>query len=234
MKNIFWMMCGLFISLHVKAQLVQENIRFDAGVGSHFLHGQLANDYKISARPWNFVNVGMSYDTKRKYLIRFETAMDMNRAEKGTPEIWTDYFRGTLGLGYDFMQSFKGKKRPSAGTNAGFKEKFRLDAFMGLGVSIMVNKRRYPLDYDNRVHSMDYMMNVTWALIPSYKITNNFSVFARASFTAHIRQAYTFDMNEGRDNPLFDGGFMNAAIGVSYRPFSSTRIGRGPRLRSLD
>jgi hypothetical protein len=224
---VFWTGIG-------HAQIVQENIRFDAGLGSHFLHGQLSDGYKISARPWNFVSAGMTYDTKRNYFIRVETAMDMNRAEEGTPEIWTDYFRGTVGAGYDFMKIFKTKSRSNPGSSPTFKDKFRLDTYMGVGLSAMLNKRRYPADYGRRIHAMDYMMNITWAIIPSYKITPSFSVFARASFTAHIRQEYTFDMNEGRNNPLFDGGFMNAALGVSYRPFSSTKIGRGPRLRSLD
>lgn len=206
---------------HVHAQFIPANLRLDISTGNHFMHSQLGDGYKIKTAAAHNLMGGMSYLLKTNLSFRSELAIDMNRPYAGSNYFKNDYFRSTFGLSTDLLQiRFK---RTDGFKNAArlWQDKFKLHGFFGIGLSAMVNKVKFDVDYEKKIFLYDYMFNVTGSLMPTYYFNRYTSIFLRVSMIGHIRQAYTFDLMNYNPNPFFDGGFMNCGLGMAFTPFKS-------------
>jgi len=208
-----------FCQIH--GQFIPANLKLDISTGNHFMHSQLGEGYKIKAAAAHHVMGGMCYLIKTNVSFRSELAIDMNRPDAGSNYFKNDYFRSTFGLSTDILQiRFK---RTEGFKNAArlWQDKFKVHGFLGFGLSAMVNKVKFDVDYGKKIFLYDYMFNVTGSLMPTYYFNRYTSIFLRVSMTGHIRQAYTFDLMNYNPNPFFDGGFMNCGFGISFTPFKS-------------
>ena len=212
----------LVISVHTHGQFVPINLKMDASAGTHVLHSQITDGYKLEKIiPHNYA-FGLNYLLKSNLHLRGEVGVDLNRPAEGSLYFRNDYFRTTAGVSTNLLQLQLRKK--SSGQRSAvrlWQDRFKLYGFVGIGVSAMINKMKFAADYDKRIYVYDYMANVCAALTPTFQINRYNAVFVRAMMIGHIRQAYNFDLMAANDNRGFDGGFMTINVGYSFTPFQS-------------
>lgn len=212
----------IFITpIWVSCQFIPINLKMDLSTGSHFLHSQVTEGYKIEKLLPHNVAGGLSYLLKENLYLRGEVGVDLNRPADGSLYFRNDYFRVTMGVSTNLLQLHFLKTPGQKHAVQLWQDKFKLYGFVGLGVSAMINKMRFSTDYDRRIYIYDYMANFCASLTPTFQINRYNALFVRAMMVGHIRQAYNFDLMGNNDNRGFDGGFMIASIGYSFTPFKS-------------
>jgi len=212
----------IFITpIWVYGQFIPINLKMDLSTGSHFLHSQVTEGYKIEKLLPHNVAGGLSYLLKENLYLRGEVGVDLNRPADGSLYFRNDYFRVTMGVSTNLLQLHFLKTPGQKHAVQLWQDKFKLYGFVGLGVSAMINKMRFSTDYDRRIYIYDYMANFCASLTPTFQINRYNALFVRAMMVGHIRQAYNFDLMGNNDNRGFDGGFMIASIGYSFTPFKS-------------
>jgi len=212
---------ALLLVICARAQFVPINLKLDVSAGTQFMHSQITDGYKIEKIvPHNYVG-GLNYLLRSNLHLRGEVGICLNRPAEGSLYFRNDYFRATAGIATDLLQiSFKKTKGQRNAVRL-WQDRFKLYGFVGLGVSAMINKMKFPFDYDKRIYVYDYMANFCAAITPTYQINRYNAVFVRATMIGHVRQAYNFDLMSGNKNPGFDGGFMIVNLGYSFTPFQS-------------
>ena len=227
--NKLFVVLALFTSISVaNAQFSLPKVKIDGAIGNHFLHSQLTPGYDISNRPFNAFALGFSYMESKKISYRIDLGADLNRTAKNSLFLKNDYYRITFAVGNDLLnyvyRTFKDKEviRPK------YMENLQLYGFVGIGVSSMVNKLKYAKNEPRIDIPYDYMANVTFGLMPTYRFNPLMSVFMKFNVVTHIRQAYNSDMTYYNPNKGFDGAFMNFSVGFSIRPFRDDTYGGSP------
>jgi hypothetical protein len=215
---------GLLFTMCVfgmQAQFIPANLKLDISSANHFKHSQLTEGYAIKTSALHNLMGGISYFVRPNLSFRSELSLDMNRPEGGSAYLKNDYFRTTFGVSADLLQIHFKQSGEFKNAARLWQDKFKVHGFVGLGVGAMVNKVKFPREYDKPIFLYDYMFNVVASLMPTYYFNRYTAVFARIAMIGHIKQAYNFDMMDYNPNPLFDGGFMNLGIGLSFTPFKS-------------
>jgi hypothetical protein len=212
---------GLLLVFCARGQFVPINLKLDVSAGTQFMHSQITEGYKIEKIvPHSYVG-GLNYLLRSNLHLRGEVGVCLNRPAEGSLYFRNDYFRTTAGIATDLLQiSFKKTNGQRSNVRL-WQDHFKLYGFVGLGVSAMINKMKFPFDYDKRIYVYDYMANFCASLTPTYQINHYNALFVRATMIGHVRQAYNFDLMGGNKNPGFDGGFMIVNIGYSFTPFQS-------------
>ncbi len=193
----------------------------DVSAGTMLMHSQITDGYKIEKIiPHNIVG-GLHYMLKQNLFLRSEVGVCLNRPAEGSLYFRNDYFRATLGASTDLL-SIRLKKKPGQKNSVKlWQDRFKLYGFVGLGVSAMINKMKFPSDYDKRIFVYDYMANFCASITPTFQLNRYNALFVRATMIGHVRQAYNFDLMGANPNEGFDGGFLLVNLGYSFTPFQS-------------
>jgi hypothetical protein len=208
-----------FIALDSYSQFDVRKLKFEGCIGSHFNHSKLSEGYTISDKPYEAVGIAASYMKSKKICYRLEVGADFNRPTESSNYFRNDYYRVSFCVGTDLFSYIFDRHdapkiiRPTA------KSFFQLYLYAGAGFSTMQNQMPFEPNLTKKYLAYDYMYNLTAGVMPTIRLTSNHSIFFKVNFNAHIRQAYNFDMTDYNPNTWFDGGFYNAMIGFSFRPF---------------
>ena len=209
------------IPFWASSQFVPINLKMDLSAGTMFMHSQITEGYEIEKIiPHNFAG-GVHYLLKENFYLRAEVGVCLNRPADGSLYFRNDYFRSTLGVSTDLLRLHFDRKPGQRNSVKLWQDRFKLYGFVGFGVSAMINKMKFPADYDKRIYVYDYMANFCASLTPTFQINRFNAVFARVMMVGHVRQAYNFDLMGPNPNEGFDGGFMLVNLGYSFTPFQS-------------
>jgi hypothetical protein len=211
----------LGLTVHFRGQFIPVNVKLDASIGTHFMHSQMTDGYKLEKIIPHSFSGGLSYLLKENLYVRGELGVNLNRAAVGSEYFRNDYFRSTVGVTSDLLKLQFRKTRGQRNAVRLWQDNFKVYGFVGFGLSAMINNMKFPADYNKRIYVYDYMANFCAALTPTYQINRYNAIFLRATMIGHIRQAYNTDMMANNDNLGFDGGFMTMHIGYLFTPFKS-------------
>jgi hypothetical protein len=208
-----------FFTIDSYSQIDSRKIKFDASVGSHFNHSKLSEGYGISNKPFHAFGIGASYMSNRNITYRLDVGADFNRPSETSKYFRNDYYRVSFCVGNDLLNYVFRKYGSPKLSRPTTLAMFQLFVYVGAGFSTMQNQMPYEPNVTRKYLAYDYMYNLTAGVMPTIKLSQNHSIFFKLNFNAHLRQAYNFDMTDYNPNLWFDGGFYNAMIGFSFRPF---------------
>jgi hypothetical protein len=190
----------LGFSLHFSGQFIPINVKLDASLGTHFMHSQMTDGYKLEKLIPPSFSGGLSYLIKENLYLRGELGVNLNRAAVGSEYFRNDYFRSTVGVTCDLLKLQLGKTRGQRNAVRLWQDDFKLYGFVGFGLSAMINNMKFPADYNKRIYVYDYMANFCASLTPTFQINRYNAIFLKATMIGHIRQAYNTDMMANNDN----------------------------------
>ena len=220
MKYLF----AFFLLLTSVVTFSQKNSRslessFDFGFGNHFGLRQIEEGFNVNSQSVSNLTLGWSnYFTNAKFGGRLELSYDKMMNNSLSNAFETNYFRSTyylntslrnlVGWGNSSRKAVDSKKK---------WEIFDCDLSMGLGYSIMKSKS-YPDSSVTFLTNADDMLNISFRISPSIKISDRIKLFASYTRVNHSAQSNTFDFTKAIDNTAFKGAFRTVNFGIRYTP----------------
>jgi len=210
MKHLFTLLLIMVTALS-QGQFLIYRIRTDVAVGNHFIALSTTKPNQISSLPYQHYEAGITVITIDREIFRLESAIDFNcNTNKPTP-FKTTYTRFDACIGYNLYDYYNRYNPRDPRPVSLFEEHFRVQGFVGLGVTQAKNHS------DVIVYKEELIPNMVVSLRPSLDLTWRLTIFIKSTLVGLYNQKYNFDMMDFNNRKFT--GYMNNSVGIIYQPF---------------
>jgi len=186
-------------------------IRTDISMGNHFVALSTTNPNQISSLPYQHYEAGITVITMDREIFRLESAIDFNRNSTRPTPFKTTYTRLDACIGYNLYDYYNRYNPRDPKPVSLFEEHFRLQGFVGIGVTQAKNHSDL-IEYKEEI-----IPNMVVSLRPSLDLTWRLTIFIKTTLVGLYNPKYNFDMMDLNNRQLT--GYMNNSIGIIYQPF---------------
>lgn len=139
------------------------------------------------------------YMLNTKFGVNLETAFDQLKSGRESTSFTTNYFRATAGINLNLGNVFHFYD---------WTDRFGLLMSAGAGFSSMKEV--------SSNEPYDQMMNITFGLIPQWRLSNRWVIDLSMVSIAHIYQSRTYDFSQTNNKRGVDGYLFNLSVGLRY------------------